>query len=257
MTRFDSPLRPRVGAASAAVIATAVVLAAPVRAQAPAGEDPSGTVALRGTVVSPDHRPVSGAVVRLDGTGAVAITDAEGRFLMADVPAGVVTLSFEQIGYAPLRLTRAAGADPAPVDVTLEPRPDVLEGLRVTVDRLRARRNSTGVAVRVLGPGDFARQSKELILAVRYRGGLRVRPCTDGAAGSYWCVDRQGETFEPVVFVDEQPSVMGLDELESHWTEDVYAVEIYQFGAALRIYTRSYIEGVALDPRPFRPVWIR
>lgn len=254
---LESLNRPLARVALPAVIAAGAALPGAVAAQAPAGEDTPETVTLRGTVLSEEGGPVSGAVVRVVGTDAVAISDEDGAFVLAGTPTGLVTLSFEQIGYTPLRLTRTADADPAPVRVVLEPRPGVLDGLRVTVDRLRARRNSTGVNVRALGPDDFARQSKELFLALRFRGRLHMRPCTDGAAGSYWCVDRRGETFSPIVYVDEQPSVMGLDELEGYWTDEVYAVEIYQFGAALRVYTRHYIEGVAMDPHPFRPVWIR
>ena len=243
----------------AAALSTMTAAASPVEAQQQDQKTaPVDGVTLSGEVVDASSRsPIPGAVVRIQETGRAVLTDGDGRWVMTEVSPGVLTLAFEQLGYTVVTLTQEARPDPAPIRIALEPKPLVLEGLRVMVDRLRLRRLSAGISSRVLGPEDFAKQSKELLWAVRASTGLQLTECRGRYEDDYWCVYRRGETFSPAVWIDDRYTFMGLDELEFYWTSEIYAVEIYQYGAALRVYTRAFMEAVAEEPRALRPIWLQ
>jgi Carboxypeptidase regulatory-like domain len=76
----------------------------------PAATTPTGTGAIRGTVRDQEHRPIAGALVTLLLRGPaqpggeehyrVAVTDARGRYALANAPAG----RFELKAYAPKRI---------------------------------------------------------------------------------------------------------------------------------------------------------
>lgn len=78
--------------ALAAVALAGLLYAAPLGAQ-------QGAIA--GTVTSELGDPLAGAQVFIPGTGLGAITDAEGRYRLEDVPAGDVELRVELIGHRP------------------------------------------------------------------------------------------------------------------------------------------------------------
>jgi hypothetical protein len=76
---------------------------------------------LRGVVISLDSTPLADATVRLMGTDLAALTDANGRFSIAGVHAGVQLIQVNRIGYASVisRLDFGSGETLA-VEVVLE-----------------------------------------------------------------------------------------------------------------------------------------
>jgi len=76
---------------------------------------------LRGAVISLDSTPLADATVRLMGTDLAALTDANGRFSIAGVHAGVQLIQVSRIGYASVisRLYFGSGETLA-VEVVLE-----------------------------------------------------------------------------------------------------------------------------------------
>lgn len=76
---------------------------------------------LRGVVISLDSTPLADATVRLMGTDLAALTDANGRFSIAGVHAGVQLIQIKRIGYASVisRLDFGSGETLA-VQVVLE-----------------------------------------------------------------------------------------------------------------------------------------
>src|SRR5688500_7808274 len=72
---------------------------------------------VTGRVTGPDGRPIASATVTVAGTTLGALTNAEGRYTVAAVPAGSRTLLARRIGFAPGTQTvtvvtgRAATAD--------------------------------------------------------------------------------------------------------------------------------------------------
>jgi hypothetical protein len=60
------------------------------------------TTTIHGTVRDAHDRPVSGATIDVDGVAAEVRTNADGRFVLNDVPTGSRTMAIRTIGYAPL-----------------------------------------------------------------------------------------------------------------------------------------------------------
>ncbi|HEU0077188.1 MAG TPA: carboxypeptidase-like regulatory domain-containing protein, partial [Longimicrobiaceae bacterium] len=92
----------------------------------------TGTV--RGRVVdAATRRPIPEAQVTIAGTARRAVTDAEGEFSLAGVPAGSLGVQAAKIGYAPAtaRVTLAAGGT-AVADLSLGATALALEELVVT-----------------------------------------------------------------------------------------------------------------------------
>lgn len=241
------------GAAAVAVLA--IIAVAPVVAQDdPSGEEPE-QVTVRGMVVDASTgEPMPTTVVRMAHPERSVMTGPDGRFSLSHVPVGSRTLAFEQIGYTRLTVTREFGPERTPIVVELEPQPVVLEGLDVMVDRFQARRQATGVSVRLLRADDFLSQPVDLFRAIRGRAGLGLIGCTPPGGMSTWCILNRGSYVVPSVWVDDRRA-MGIEELELYRTDDVYAVEIYQAGRAIRVYTRQYMQKVAMSPRAVQPVW--
>jgi hypothetical protein len=75
---------------------------------------------LCGEVRDPAGRPIANATVVLAETGALATTDASGRFCIA-APGGGRTLSVLAVGFGPVRQPVGAGGGAAQVSVVLQP----------------------------------------------------------------------------------------------------------------------------------------
>ncbi|HTO94333.1 MAG TPA: carboxypeptidase-like regulatory domain-containing protein, partial [Bacteroidota bacterium] len=92
----------------------------------------SAQVTLRGSVAdSVTHETLVGANVYIPGTALGGVTDREGKFTIARVPAGSRTLRASYIGYRSRDIAIDIGAN----DVTLNFRlvPDVIQGAEVLV----------------------------------------------------------------------------------------------------------------------------
>ncbi len=75
-------------------------------AASPLGLLAQGTGVLAGVVKEDSTgRPIAGAEVSVDVARRQALTDAQGRFRLADVAAGAHTVNVRRLGYAPLSVT--------------------------------------------------------------------------------------------------------------------------------------------------------
>jgi hypothetical protein len=189
--------------------AEAVRPAAPDAPAPAAGAWRRGTAALAGRVRRPDGRPFAGARVLVRGTGAadtLAVTDAEGAYRLAALPAGTRSVDVLAVDFTPVR----AAVDLRPgrvtaLDVALTRRVAALAEVRVYAASIRA--GSEFALRRRLGIGRFltaadlarfgARSAGDAVAAVP---GLRV---ADTRFGRPVVVGRQGCT--PTVYVDRQP----------------------------------------------------
>lgn len=118
------------GRRSAALSAALLVLLLALPARATAQRDSTGTV--QGTVLSSTSGdPVARAVVTITGTPLAADADDEGRFTLAGVRPGRVTLHVRALGFHPAdqEVQVAAGAA-TPVTVRLVPAPVRLRAVR-------------------------------------------------------------------------------------------------------------------------------
>jgi Fe(3+) dicitrate transport protein len=131
-------------------------LAAPVGAQ----ED-TGIVAGRVLADDPET-PLAGAAVRLAEIGRATVTDFDGRFRFASVPAGIHTLEVVSLGHVvERRVIEVEGRAIARVDLVLAPRAVDAPEIRVVLDRLRtigsrARAAEMAGSAHFIGPRELA-----------------------------------------------------------------------------------------------------
>ncbi len=146
--------------------------------------DPDETVALQGVVKSAeDDQPLSGARVRILGTGIEQMTGAEGTFLMQELPRGRHRVVTEYLGMA---------SDTADVDLssgtvtlalfTLETRPVELPTLEVEIERTFTNLQLAGFYRRKeRGLGEFIGAEDlmfgDIITAFRRIPGVRLSNC--------------------------------------------------------------------------------
>lgn len=133
--------------------ATALLLFPYPRAHA---QDASGTIA--GRILTDTGAPAADVTVRLDGSARVEVTNAEGAFRFARVPAGEAVLLIEQIGWKSQRhAVRLAAGAVATVELRLEPQALLLDQVVVTTSREEQRRAETPATVHAIGAAEIER----------------------------------------------------------------------------------------------------
>lgn len=201
-------------------------------------------IQLVGTVVNPAGHPLVGAMVSVTGENLASLTDAKGRFSLPNVKPGTVSLTADQLGYDTLTVNRTAQAG-VPVTLTMTPKPMLLEGLHVVVNRLKQRRESTAFTVQSWNRKQLA-TTAQLNMRGFIRGtmGLWTTPCPADMISTV-CIFRRNYTFAPTVYIDEVPVMGGLSYLETYRPSDLYLIESYGNGAEIRAYTMGFMARAA------------
>ena len=233
-----------------------------------AGAQEAGGVVFAGHVIdSWWGEPVEGAVVRLeetirrDGSRIFGVTDAEGRFRIAGVPPGPSRVSVSRMGYADIFqvLDIQAGQN---TEVVIIPKPVVLEGIEVYVDRLESRLRGLSYLTDRYVETEL-RASPDLNLAefLDSRPGFEFVPCFEDQSGTGVfrqarnCVRLRGTVPQrPRIFIDDAPAFGGVPELASYPSAQIYRVEVIRGCGQIRVYTRTYVEGTVTSPRPLIPI---
>ncbi len=247
-----------------AFVAAAFVLGGAVVA---AGQTGSG-VAFQGKVIDTYWgEPVEGAVVQLtetlrpDGTRIIGITDAEGLFRFVGVPPGPSRVSVTRIGYADLFQILDIQDDQF-IDVVLIPKPVVLEGIEVYVDRLETRLRELPYVTNTWGEVDL-RSAPDLNIADYLHGqpAFEFVPCFEDMSGTRLfgqrlnCIRTRGTMPQrPGIFIDDAPAFGGVEQLSAIPTTEVYRVEVIRGCGQIRVYTNTYVEGTAVHGRPLLPI---
>ncbi len=124
-----------------AVTATALLLAPAAIAAAqqpvpPLPATPAATATVTGQVRhATTMKPMREVAVTIEGTSLVAVTDAQGRFSIADVPSGTHHVVISQPGFVPIRADLTVGTvPPPPLDVLLAPGVHYTEIVSVSPD---------------------------------------------------------------------------------------------------------------------------
>ena len=94
--------------------------------------------------------PIAGAAVFIEGSALGALADAEGRYLVAGVPAGAHVLVVRRIGYAARRLPVTVAGAPLALDVALEPEASVIAPVVVSATREARRRTESAATIDAL-----------------------------------------------------------------------------------------------------------
>jgi hypothetical protein len=234
--------RPHVAAALLALLA--FCRTAPLSAQEPPGR-------MVGRVV--DHsngKALSGARVTILNTQLNAITDNNGAFTLANVPAGEDTLLVELIGYEPRRAPiRVPARETVEAEIRLATRPIALPPLEVTVrsGRLEAagfydRRLEFGRQARFMDRSVIEKRNPQLITDLFYnQSGIQVMY---GGAGSRLIRVNRNGGCSPNIYIDG--NLVDNRDLDTSRPEVVEGIEVY-IGALIPIQYKTMTDcGVIL-----------
>jgi hypothetical protein len=214
----------------ALTLLTFALLCSPRAYAQEADQSDESTRTLTGTVVAEESgEPLENVLVELESQGLQALTDSMGRFRIAGARPGIDTVRASYFSLTqsriPVDLTSPGGHR---VELTLS---DVAFELAALVVRIDATPNwGRRLARRIkAGLGDFIsydqmrrRAPARLMDLFRFTTRTRVR-CVYGS-----CVvllRRLGGYCRPAVFVNERTAPSWV--LETMWSDDVLAVEIY------------------------------
>jgi TonB-linked SusC/RagA family outer membrane protein len=242
--------------ATALAIALGLSLGLPGRAGAQ-------TNIIAGVVVGAADQPVAGALVRVDGTTAVATTDASGRFRIAGLTGPEVTIEVRRIGYRPDRRTVRVGD--GDIRITMTEQSVILDEVVVTGTAGGQSKRELGNAVSTIN----AVQTKEIapinsvqnLLAGRVPG-VFVNSAT-GNVGAGARVRIRGAssislTNEPLLYIDgvrvnSSPSTgfanqafgsASISRMNDINPDDIESIEIIKGPAAATLYGTEASNGV-------------
>ena len=212
--------------------------------------------------------PVVEALVRIDGTirpdGSQiwGLTRDDGTFIIPDVPPGPSQVTVSRLGYADLVQVLDIQADQF-VEVVVIPKPVVLEGIEVYVDRLESRVRQLPYAVATFDEVTL-KLSPTLDVAtyLDQSPGIDFVPCFENNSGAGIfrqrrdCMRARGtQPRRPQIFIDDAPAFGGLPELATIPTTEVYRVEVIRGCGQIRVYTSHYVERVVGQrARPLIPI---
>ncbi len=218
-----------------------VALALPVSAQQ------SGSVTGEVTD-SRDGRPLSGTQVHFPALSQGAITNAQGRFVISDVPLGEHEIRVERLGYASSSrmIVVTAGENPG-IDFALEPRAITMEGIVATGVAAETPRNQLAFTVARLDVADMQRiqvPSMGGLIQGRVAGAKVVQG--SGMPGSEPSFQFRGPTSitgsqEPLIVVDGVITRGGIADLNP---QDIESIEIVKGAAAAALYGSRAQAGV-------------
>lgn len=240
-------------------VLVALVLAVPAAAQTPAGaRAPGGRLA--GRVTGHDAQPLVSARVSVPGLRLAALTDADGRFVLAGLPPGTHTIVVECVGYATKTVTGVVVPDGlVSLDVALEPQAIAVEAITVVASReagsdaaLLADRIRATAVVDAIGSAQIARSPDGDAAAA-----LRRVPGVSVVEGKYVYVrglgDRYGATTlngAPLPSPEPDRKAVPLDLIPSSILESVVAVKTYtpdqpgdHAGGLVDVRTRDFAGG--------------
>lgn len=227
---------------AAAVVAALAVGSAPALARAQS----AGTIAapgrgravLTGVVTDSAGAPVAGATVRLDRNGGATVSDDDGRFAIAGLPAGRVGASVRRLGFLPADFElEVQGGTRVEVAVKLAPSAAALPTVVVEGERRELLLEANGFYERArFGNGTFlrpefleARRGVPLSTVLREVPRVSMR-CDPTGTRCRAAVGTPARACEPTLWVDGMRAPDGvLDEVVSR--DRVRGVEVYASAA--------------------------
>ncbi len=219
------------------------------------------TNAFRGTVLDASPgAPIRAAVVEVRHSPGRQLTDAQGRFLFAQLAPGRHIVLTSALGYEADSSEVEVGAAGA-TRIALQPKPVPLKGLEALVQpqkprMLRGMRLRTWGREDLLSLGDVRAST-----FVREKAHLPLEPCATTApagiaedciaytyfryVGGRYLTERRANPV--MVFVDGQRWPWGFSQLDAIYAWDVGRIQVYSSkGAALvQVLTNNYIERAA------------
>lgn len=194
--------------------------------------------AVTGSVKNADEAPLVEAQITAVGTKLVAVTGADGRFHLADVPPGLQVLGVRMLGYRPILLPVKIGeGETLHVSVKLESEPVPLPAVEVTTEAVVAppefyERRARGGGF-FLTREEIERMQPSLFTDVLRRvPGVRLQPVRGPSGNSYQAVTGRmaGSRACPMLYyMDGVPfpvtGDVGINTLIQ--PKDIAALEVY------------------------------
>ncbi|MFL5385874.1 MAG: carboxypeptidase regulatory-like domain-containing protein [Longimicrobiaceae bacterium] len=222
-----------------------------------AAQDSAPAVLVAGRVLDAlSGAPIEGAVVELRDVRRKTAADSSGAFSLRAVPAGMHHWVISRLGYAAWEEDMEV-EDGDEFTVRLLPRPEVLEGITAVASRLQLRRQSAGVMVRALEPGEIKLSAAPDVAAlVHNRFGVSGVPCPayGGSETERTCAWIRGELIPVGVYIDERRATGGLDDLSYYLPQEIYSVEAYYGGAVIRVITDTFAARLARGQATLMPL---
>ena len=229
--------------------------------QAVAAQSPQGRIT--GIVASTESgRPLEGARVVVEGTRLGAATRADGRYVIAGVPAGAYRVRASMLGYAP-RLSEpvsVADGSSATVDFHLTQQAQSLDQVVVTGYGTSSRRELTGAIASVSGEDMTLKAAPMSALSNALQGkaaGVQVTT-NSGVPGAGASVRVRGTNSitansEPLYVIDGIPAAQGtrssdptFNPLNSIDPSEIESIDILKDASATAIYGARGANGVVM-----------
>lgn len=203
-----------------------------------------------GTVVDAQStRPLSAVTVEVVGTSARTMTDAEGRFVLAEVPTGEQTIRAEMLGYgAATQLVDVTANEAVALQFDLEQSAIELEGLVVVGYGVQRAQDVTGSVASVRSEEIRQIATSNTIEAIKGKAaGVDIisngfRP-GDGVRVRVRGTRSMTADNEPLYVVDGIPLAGGIADFN---TSDIQSIEILKDASATAIYGSRGANGVVL-----------
>lgn len=215
-------------------------------ASAPLAGQGAETGTVYGTVRDSGGAAVAGAQVRRLPDGATTLTDSAGRYRLAGVPAGDVTVQAARIGFFPREIgVRVAAGDSVRADFQLRANPLFISSVVVTAAKRSQLIDQAVTSVALVGEQQIARRAVNTIdEAVDRAPGVQLISGQVNVRGSSGFV--QGLGSRVLLLVDGVPANQG-DRGGINWdivpVDQVARVEVVK-GAGSALYGTSAFGGV-------------
>jgi TonB-linked SusC/RagA family outer membrane protein len=206
-------------------------------------------------------RPLSSAQVFIEGTGLGGISNAAGRFLIANVPAGTHTLRVTLIGYTSISRQITVTANQATTaDFSLEEEALSLDAIVVTGTAGQARQREVGNQIAQIKVADVAEPTADLTSLLQGRtAGTRIS-VGSGNVGSGADIRLRGNVSsalsnQPLIYIDGQRAqsepITAVNGGETPYNplsdlnpDDIERIEVVKGPAATTLYGSEAAAGV-------------
>lgn len=221
------------------------------------------TGSITGTIVdAASQRPLQDAQVSIPGSGRGTLSNAQGRFLLTNVPAGTVTVRVDLIGYSSQEREVTVEANrPVSMDFALPQDAIALQELVVTGVGRETERRKLSTSVDVISADEIAQvpvTSVDQLLQGRVAGAsVNAQSAQAGTASliNFRGVSSVVGAQTPVIYVDgvrvdnSQSTAAGTGGEQSSaiadlLTSDIERIEITKGGAASTLYGSDAATGV-------------
>jgi len=194
----------------------------------------SGNASVVGKVVSRAGQPLAGARVTMDGTTAVAVSRANGDFVLDSLPSGTQSLTVRKLGYSATYFpVETSASAPQRVTISMNDFVPTLAAMRTEAQAIQGLQMVGYTDRKVTGNGVYLdgnkldHQASGFTEMLRGVPGIRLTPATDGL--HYRIVPTRGQSGCVNIYLDgnlwQQVTPGDIDAFVQ--PEEVAAIEVY------------------------------